>query len=38
MADQDNDSGQAPAQSEATSDIHCVTAWSPYANRWRGAG
>jgi DMSO/TMAO reductase YedYZ molybdopterin-dependent catalytic subunit len=23
-------------QSEATSDIHCVTAWSRYDNRWRG--
>ena len=23
-------------QSEATSDIHCVTAWSRYGNRWRG--
>ena len=22
--------------SDATSDIHCVTAWSRYANRWRG--
>jgi DMSO/TMAO reductase YedYZ molybdopterin-dependent catalytic subunit len=23
-------------QSEATSDIHCVTSWSRYDNRWRG--
>jgi DMSO/TMAO reductase YedYZ molybdopterin-dependent catalytic subunit len=23
-------------QSESTSDIHCVTAWSRYDNRWRG--
>ncbi len=23
-------------QSEAVSDIHCVTAWSRYGNRWRG--
>ena len=23
-------------QSELTSDIHCVTAWSRYDNRWRG--
>jgi DMSO/TMAO reductase YedYZ molybdopterin-dependent catalytic subunit len=34
----DWDAFQALPQSDLESDIHCVTAWSRFDNRWRGVG